>query len=83
MMWQVGHQTPILALRRLIIYCQIFTAFGIMLGYVMGVAFHNVAGSGSGFKSEHQNQSLVFTNGCGSAETTLLDWECVSLGHPS
>jgi len=54
---------------------QMWTAFGIMLGYASGVVFHNVAGSGEGFRPTNDAGELVLRHDCLRGE--LLSLRCV------
>jgi len=53
---------------------QMWTAFGIMLGYASGVVFHNVAGSGEGFRPTNDAGELVLRHDCLRGE--LLSLRC-------
>lgn len=59
-----------------------WTAFGIMLGYVSGVVLHNVAGSGAGFEASVQTDTgrlqLIHQCPVGSGTADLLHLSCVS-----
>jgi hypothetical protein len=46
-----------------------------MLGYASGVVFHNVAGSGEGFKATNDAGELVLEHRCSG---DLLSLRCVS-----
>lgn len=80
MMWQVSTRPE--RLRTAVAYNprKMWTAFGIMLGYLSGVAFHNVAGSGNDFTSATNNGTLEFSHACDGEINTphLLALHCVS-----
>lgn len=59
-----------------------WTAFGIMLGYLSGLALHNVGGSGRPFTSSLEDSRLELTHSCGNqsnknAPEHLLTLPCV------
>jgi len=58
----------------LVMMWQMWTAFGIMLGYASGVVFHNVAGSGEGFRPTNDAGELVLRHDCLRGE--LLSLRC-------